>query len=164
VKIEAVKPDNRRRAFRICAGAAQYWMPYAILPNPPGPGNQVVEVEPDAEIGNEGFTYRLADGTEDTIPLDAVLEYNREPTLMNDLLLHHLTVEALDALEESPLAVRELIRRLQTSPSQFYRLLDTTNTSKSVGQMVALLHLLGRDVELVVKRREPVARATIPRG
>ena len=116
--------------------------------------NRVVEVGPESEIGGEGFTYRLADGSEDTIHLDAVLEYNREPGYMKEVLLHRLTVEVLDALDESRVSVRELIRRLGTSPSQFYRLLDTTNTSKSVGQMVELLHLLGRDVDLVVRRRE----------
>lgn len=70
---------------------------------------------------------------------------------MSELLLHNLTVEALKAIEESKLSRRELIRRLGTSPSQFYRHLDRTCYGKSVGQMVALLHLLGRKVELVVR-------------
>jgi hypothetical protein len=45
---------------------------------------------------------------------------------------------------------RELARRLRTSPSQLYRLLDPTNSAKSVGQMLALLHLVGREVDVVV--------------
>jgi hypothetical protein len=80
-----------------------------------------------------------------------VLEYNRDPSYLNDLLLHRLTVEAMTAIRESGLSKRELIRRLNTSPSQFYRLLDPTNYRKSVGQMVALLRLLGRKVDLVVR-------------
>ena len=156
MKIDAITTDNRRSAFQLRVGANDYWMPYAVLPNPPTPENRVSEVAPDPEIGNEGFTYRLADGSEGTIHMDAVLEYNRDPAYLTELLLYRLTSEALDALNESPLTVRELIRRLGTSPSQFYRLLDPTNRSKSVGQMVSLLHLLGREVEVVVKRREAV--------
>ena len=101
----------------------------------------------------EGFTYRLADGAEDTIHIDAVLEYNRDPAYLNTLLLHRLTVEAQKAVESSDVSKRELIRLLGTSASQFYRLLDSTNTSKSVGQMLALLHLLGREVDVVVSPR-----------
>ena len=48
---------------------------------------------------------------------------------------------------------RELIRALRTSPSQFYRLLDTTYYGKSVGQLVALLRLCGKEVEVVVRQR-----------
>jgi len=44
-----------------------------------------------------------------------------------------------------------MIRALGTSASQLYRLLDPTNRSKSVGQMIALLHVLGREVDVVVK-------------
>ena len=80
-----------------------------------------------------------------------MLEYNRDSGYLSELLLHELTVEALKALEESGLSKRELIRRLGTSPSQFYRLLDPTYYGKSVGQMLALLHLLGKEVDLVVR-------------
>jgi len=48
------------------------------------------------------------------------------------------------------LARREIIRRLGTSPSQLYRLLDPTNDRKSLDQMLRLLTVLSRDVELVV--------------
>ena len=53
----------------------------------------------------------------------------------------------------STLSKREIIRRLGTSASQFYRLLDQTNYSKSVGQLLALLHVLDCDVDLVVRKR-----------
>jgi hypothetical protein len=69
------------------------------------------------------------------------------------MLLYRLTLEAQKRLETSPLSTREQIRRLGTSASQFYRLLDQTNYRKSIRQLVALLHLLDCDVEFVVKRR-----------
>ena len=44
-----------------------------------------------------------------------------------------------------------MIRRLGTSPAQLYRLLDQTNSRKSIDQMLALLRVLDCDVELVVR-------------
>ena len=45
------------------------------------------------------------------------------------------------------------IRRLGTSAAQFYRLLDTTNYRKSIGQMVSLLYVLDCEVTLDVRKR-----------
>jgi hypothetical protein len=88
-----------------------------------------------------------------------VLEYNQDPGYLNGLLVHQLRVEALKAIAESTLAKRELCRRLGTSPSQLYRLLDSRRSGTSAGQLLAILHLLGREVEVVVrdKRRAGVA-------
>lgn len=150
MKIQGVSANNRRKAFEVRTSSGDFAFPYAVVPIRPAPGNGVIEVYPDDELGSEGFTYRLADGGEGTVHLDAVLEHNRDPRYLNDLLLNRLTVEARSALETSALSKRELIRALGTSASQFYRLLDPTNRSKSVGQMLALLHLLGREVDIVV--------------
>jgi len=150
VKIKTVTANNRKKAFEVSTTSETYSFPYALLRVRPDGANRVAEVFPDEELGSEAFTYRLADGQEDTIHLDAVLEYNRDPTYLKDLLLHRLTVEAQRAVESSDLSKRELIRALGTSASQFYRLLDPTNHKKSVGQMLALLHLLGREVDVIV--------------
>ncbi len=151
MKILEVTPNNRKRAFEVGTPEGTYSFPYAKLDIEPSKDNPIRDVYPDPEAGCEAFTCVLESGDEDSVHLDAVLEYNRDPRIMSELLLHNLTVEALKAIEESKLSRRELIRRLGTSPSQFYRLLDPTCRGKSVGQMVALLHLLGRKVELVVR-------------
>ncbi len=52
--------------------------------------------------------------------------------------------------DPSGLSKREIIRRLGTSPSQFYRLLDPTYYGKSVGQLIALFSILGMKVDVVV--------------
>lgn len=153
MKIESVTVDNRRRSFEVRTPARTYPFPYALLRTQPDSKNRITEAFPDEDIGREGFSYRLEDGTADTIHLDAVLEYNQDPAYLNGLLLHRLTVAANNAVAESELSKRELIRRLGTSASQFYRLLDPTNHTKSVGQMLALLHLLGQDVDFVVSTR-----------
>ena len=53
----------------------------------------------------------------------------------------------------TPLAKREIIRRLRTSPPQLYRLLDQANYRKSIDQMLRLLQILDCDVQLVVRAK-----------
>lgn len=153
MKINSVRANNRRKVFEVGTQAGTYPLPYALLRVRPSADNRLVDVFPDDELGREGFTYRLEDGAEDSIHIDAVLEYNRDPAYLKDVLLHRLTVEARKAADASHLGKRELTRALGTSASQLYRLLDPTNRSKSVGQMLALLHILGREVEVLVTPR-----------
>lgn len=155
MKIQAVEANNRKKAFELRTLRESFVYPYAKLAFPPTSRDQVVEVFPDPETGREAFTYRLASGAEDTIHLDAVREYHQDPTYLNEVLLHRLTVEARRAFEQSDLAKREVVRRLGTSATQLYRLLDPANSVKSVGQLLALLHLLGRDVDIVVRPTLP---------
>lgn len=149
MKIRKVEANNRKKVFEVSAGKRTYPLPYAKLRLQPSASNRVVEAAPDPELGNEAFTYRLESGEEDTIHIDAVLEYNQDPDYLTEILVHRLTLEAQVAVEESGLSKRELIRRLGTSASQFYRLLDPGYQGKSVGQLLALLHFVGKDVEVV---------------
>jgi hypothetical protein len=153
VKILDVVVNKRRKCFDLRTEKGRYTLPFAKLHLRPNQGNRVVEVYPDQEAGAEAFTYRLQSGDEDTVHLDVVLEYHQDPTLMNELFLHRLTMEARKAVEESDLSKRELIRALGTSPSQFYRLLDPSYYGKSIGQMAALLRLVDREVEVLVRER-----------
>jgi hypothetical protein len=66
---------------------------------------------------------------------------------------YRLTLEAQKWAAASPLPRGEVIRRLGTSATQFYRLMDQTNYSKSMGQLVSLLQILDCEVELVVRAR-----------
>ena len=156
MKILEVVPNNRKKAFTVRVDGGEYEFPYAKLEVEPSASDRVVEVFPDEEVGREAFTYRLESGAEDTVHLDAVLEYNQDPGYLNEVLLHRLTVEANKAVEES-----QLVLRLETSASQLYRLLDPTYTNKSIGQMVALLRLLGREVDLIVRPIGPGTRRKI---
>jgi hypothetical protein len=154
MKIDAVKPNNHRKAFEVKVGSRNLLYPYAKLDLRPGRGNGIVEVCVDGEIGDEGFTYLLESGDEGTVHVEQVLEYNEDPGYLTELLIYRLTLEAQKRVEESPLSKREIIRRLGTSATQFYRLLDQTNYRKSIGQIVSLLHLLDCDVDLVVQPRQ----------
>jgi len=127
-----------------------YPMPYAKLNPRPSAKNRICDVCVDKELGNEAVTYVLKSGTEGSIHIDHVLEYNQDPDHLAELLSHKLTVEALKRIGKSGLSRRELARRLRTSLPQLYRLLDPTNTRKSLTQQIALLHVLDCEVNLVV--------------
>jgi predicted XRE-type DNA-binding protein len=80
---------------------------------------------------------------------------------MRDLLLYNLTLSAKERVTRSSLSKRELIRRLGTSPAQFYRLLDQTNYKKSIDQLMTLLHILDCEVEFVVKKKRSRVREAV---
>jgi hypothetical protein len=100
----------------------------------PDSTNKVADAYVDRELANEGFTYVLESGAEGSVHLDQILEYNEDPTYLRDLLIYKLTADAARRVEESGLSRRELARRLRTSVPQLYRLLDTTNSKKSLNQ------------------------------
>jgi hypothetical protein len=107
----------------------------------------------DRELAREAFVYNLESDAEGTVHIDQVLEYNKDPGYLRDLLLYRLTIEAQKRVAESSLSKREIIRRLGTSAAQFYRLLDQTDYRKSVDLVLNLLHALDCDVDVVVKSK-----------
>jgi hypothetical protein len=153
MKIRSVKFNNKRKMFEVSTASKKYVFPCAKSDPPPGPNDPVTRVFVDKEIGGEGFSYELASGKSGTVHLERVLEYNRDPSYLRDQLLYRLTLEAQRRIAESPLSKREIIRRLGTSATQFYRLLDQTNYSKSVDQLVSLLQVLDCEVDLRVRAK-----------
>jgi hypothetical protein len=153
VKITSVVANNRKKAFEVRTRRGEWLFPYGKSEPSPTEADPLVEVFIDPELGREGFTYLLASGAEGSVHIDHVLDYNEEPGYMRDLLLYNLSVEALKRLEASPLSRREIIRRLGTSPAQFYRLIDPTNYRKSVDKMLVLLQVLDCEVEVVVREK-----------
>ena len=153
MKIKKVSHNNRKKAFEVATYSQGYLFPYAKLEIQPSRENPISRVYVDKELGNEAFSYELESGDEGTVHIDHVLEYNRDPRYMRDLLLYKLTLAAQDRVKNSPLSKRELIRRLGTSPAQFYRLLDQTNYKNSIDQLMALLHILDCEVDLVIKKK-----------
>jgi hypothetical protein len=151
MKIRAVSANNRRKAFELTMAKARFLYPFAKLDPRPSPGDPIVKVWVDKELASEAVTYVQASGREGTVHIEQVLEYNKDPDFLRDRLLYRLTLEAQKRVAASPLPRREIIRRLGTSATQFYRLLDQTNYSKSVDQLVSLLQILDCEVELVVR-------------
>ncbi len=151
MKIRSVVVNSRKRAFELRTYRGWFSFPFAKSEPPPSASDPVVEAWIDPELASEAIVYRLASGKEGCVHVEQALDYNRDPHYLRDMLLHRLTAEAQDRLAASSLSKREIIRRLGTSPAQFYRLLDTTNYRKSVDQMLFLLQALDCDVDLVVR-------------
>jgi len=148
--IEHVTADNRRSEFRVVAKGRDLLFPYSRLRVQPSSNNPIVSTYVDAELGNQAFTYCLASGDEDSIHLDAVLEVNGDPEVLQHALLHQLTVEAITSVDHSGLGIRQIARMMRTSPTQVYRLLNPAIPGKSLGQLVYLLHLVGKKVDVAV--------------
>lgn len=153
MKVTSVKANNRRRCFEIEASEKVWTFPFVKCEPPPTPENRITKVYVDPEIGNEGFVYILKSGAEGTVHIEQALDYNCDPAYVRDMMVYKLTVEAQKQMAKSGISHREVIRRLETSATQLYRLLDQTNYSKSVDQMLLLLNVLGCDVRFEVLPR-----------
>ena len=154
MKITKVRTNNHRKAFEVATRRGTFVFPYVRLETPPSSENLIREVYVDKEVGREAFTYVLDSGDEGTVHIDHVLEYNEDPTYLRNLVLYKLTLEAQRRVEESPLSKREIIRRLGTSASQFYRILDQANYRKSLDQLLNLFEVLGCTVDFEVRSLE----------
>ena len=151
MKVQKVSINNRRKEFSVATRAGTvFTFPYAEADPGPSSKNRIKKVFVDRELGNEAITYVLNSGDEGSVHIEQILEYNEDPNYMADLLTYKLTLEALNGIENSGLSRRQIAKRLKTSVPQLYRLLDPANTSKSINQLVALLHVLNRKVDLVV--------------
>lgn len=159
MKIQSVICNNRKKAFQVKSSRGTLLLPYSKVEICPSSKDPVARIFVDKELGGEGFSYVLASGKEGTVHSEQVLEYNQDPSFLRDALLYKLTIEAQKRIENSPLSKREIIRRLRTSATQLYRLLDQTNYRKSVDQLLSLLHVLDCDVDLVVKSRSSSGKA-----
>jgi len=154
VALTGFRINNRKREFVLETPRGTFSYPFAKADPMPTREDPIVDVFLDvAELGGDGITYFLKSGAEGSVLEDMAYDYNSEPRYVRDALLYRLTVRAQDALAESRLAKREVIRRLGTSASQFYRIIDQTNYDKSIDSVVELLYVLGCEVDLVVKPR-----------
>jgi hypothetical protein len=154
MKIRNVTANNRKSELSITNRSGQeYCYPYQKVSPQPTVNDRVQEVYVDKELGSEAFTYALKSGEEGSVHIEQILEYNEDPDYFTDLLIYKLTLEAIKQVDVNALSRRQLAKRLKTSVPQLYRLLDPANTNKSMKQLVALLHVLDCDVDLVINER-----------
>jgi hypothetical protein len=154
MKVHHVVVNNRRAQLELVLRSGKVCpFPFAKLRPRPSSKDRVEKAYVDDELGKEGVTYVLASGAEGSVHIDQALDYNRDPTYLAELLIHKLTVQAARRVGRAGLSRRELARRLRTSVPQLYRLLDPTNTRKSLGQLIGLLQILDCLVDVVVRPR-----------
>ena len=154
MKVRRVISNNKKKAFEVKTSSKTFYYPHAMLDHKPSPKNKVSEVYVDKEIGSEGFTYTLDSGDEGTVHMEQVLAYNKDPGYLRDMLLYKLTLESQKRVESSGLSKREIIRRLGTSATQLYRLLDQKNCSKSIDQLLRLFQILDCELDLVIRKKK----------
>jgi len=159
MKIQSVTHNNRKKAFEVKTSRRTFQLPYSKIDPQPSVADPITHLFVDKELGREGFTYVLESGKEGTVHVEQVLEYNQDPGYLRDALLYKLTIEAQKRIEASPLSKREIIRRLGTSATQLYRLLDQKNYRKSVDQLLSLLHVLDCDIDLLVRTKPTPGKA-----
>ena len=157
MKIRKVSFNNKKRSFSVSTSKGVFNFPFSRAGIELDSAEKVVEAYVDQEIGREGFTFVLDNHKEGTVHIDSVLEYNKDPNYLNEILLYNLTIEVQKRIKKSDLSHREIIRLMRTSPAQFYRLLDQTNTKKHIEQMIKLLTLLDCEIDVTVRDRRKSA-------
>lgn len=154
MKIRRVSVNYRKKCIEIEIAKEKLGFPFSKLRLKPNSRDAITKIYVDPELGHQGITYELLSGREDSLHLDAFLDYNKDPDFLRNAALHKLSLEANRAFRRSGLSKHEVIRRLQTSPSQLYRLLDPKNDKKSIDEMLRLLSVLGCDVKWSVTQEE----------
>ena len=153
--IKKATVNNSKKALEIETPRGKLSLPFSKLRLPPTAQNPVAEIFVDAELARKAVTYKLKSGAEDSVPLDAFLDYNCDPDYLKNMTLYSLTLKALELVQRSSLSKREIARKLKTSPAQLYRLLDPANSKKSVDQMMRLAASLGYEVNLTLNKTRP---------
>jgi len=154
-KVEEVWFGNRARAFhvRISRRDGAYVIPYAMA----GVSGLVDSVAPDAEIGNDGFTWTTRGGDEGTMLAEQVLWIHSDPEVRLRHMVYELSLEARRRQEKLNISTRTLAGMLRTSPARVHTLLDpTVYRGKTINAMAKLLAALGAELDVSVRDREAV--------
>ena len=114
-------------------------------------GDRFVSIDIDQELGGQGATFILADGTRGDLAADFVL-YFCDPTY-DWSPINQLKRVLREKLDASDLSVRVLADALRTSPSQVVRLLEENRGSKQLLQLLKLADLAGYRVTFTLKRK-----------
>jgi hypothetical protein len=152
MKIKKVTVNNRKKAFELVTTKGEFDFPFSRLRLKPTDAHPINDAFVDKELGSQAFTYILTSGKEDSVHVDQVLEYNKAPDYMRKTLLYKLTLQAQKMIEARGVSKRELVRRLHTSPTQLYRLLDQSFYGKTLDQMVRLLSVLDCPIDVTFEK------------
>lgn len=155
-KFKAIKPNYRKGVLEITLQEGRkltrYKLPFAALKGTRvSAKNRFVSIDIDEELGRQGTTFVMADGTRGGLPADFVLYYC-DPTY-DWSPINQLKRVLRDKLDASKLSVRVLADALKTSPSQVVRLLEENRGSKQLLQLLKLAELAGYRVTFTLKRK-----------
>lgn len=153
---KAIEPNYRKGVLDITLQEGRrltrYNLPFAAFTRTRvSSKNRFVSINIDKELGRQGATFVMADGTRGDLPADFVLYYC-DPTY-DWSPINQLKRALRGKLEASNLSVRVLADALRTSPSQVVRLLEENRGSKQLLQLLKLAELAGYRVTFTLKRK-----------
>lgn len=156
-KFKEIKPNYRRNVLEIVLvegrRAKKYNLPFAVFQNKTiGSKNRFASITIDRELGDQGASFVLEDGSKGGFPADLVLYYC-DPSY-DWSPINQLKRALKDKLGGSKLSVRVLADALNTSPSQVVRLLQENRVSKQIAQLFRLAELAGYQVEFSLKKKK----------
>lgn len=154
MKIKRILANNRKKVILLETTGGKYEYPYRLLPFVPNLDDKIVDIYVDKEIDSRGFSFNTESGRNETVLLDQVLDYNKDPQYIRDNTLHNLTAEAIKAFDKQEMSKAEIARRMKTSTKQIYRLLDPSFYGKTIDQMVMFLFVLGKEIGIVEKKKK----------
>ena len=106
MRIKSVKTNNRRKCIEIETAKGLLSLPFSRLRLQPTRKDSIQEIYVDKEFGRKGVTYTLSSGKQDSIHVDAFLDYNRDPVFLRNVALHKLSLEAVKRMNKSKLSNR----------------------------------------------------------
>ena len=136
-------------------GQRKLLYPFALLTPRPSTKDRFVHSYGDEKLGQQAIWYVLQSGKQGYLSAEQVLTFYREPSDVKATVLWQLTRAAIEHVKQTGLSRRQILRRMRTSSAQLDRILDASNVRKSVDGVLALLEVLGYEVEVTVRPKPP---------
>jgi hypothetical protein len=151
-----VKPNYRKNVLEITLRErrklTKYSLPFAVFKGYKIHGkNRFASIAIDPELGNQGVSFALEDGSKGDFPADFVL-YHCAPTY-DWSPVNQLKRALKGKLDIANLSVRVLADALHTSPSQVVRLLQENTGSKQLAQLFKLADIAGYEIQFHLKKK-----------
>ncbi len=156
-KFKEIRPNYQKNVLEVTLlegrKSRTYNLPFAVFRNQKiGRKNRFSSITIDRELGNQGASFVLEDGSKGEFPADLVLYYC-DP-VYDWSPINQLKRALKDQLGKSKLSVRVIADALQTSLSQVMRLLDEHRASKQIAQLFRLAELAGYQIKFTLKKKK----------
>lgn len=156
-RFKQIKPNYQKNVLEIILQEGRkikkYYLPFAVFRDASiSRKNRFASIAIDRELGSQGVSFTLEDGTKGDFPADLVLYYC-EPTY-DWSSINQLKRALKNQLGKSKLSVRVVADALNTSPSQVMRLLQENKISKQIAQLFRLAELAGYQIEFSLKKKK----------
>lgn len=154
-RFKSIVPNYRKSVLEITLAegkkSSRYRLPFSVFRDLKiDSKNRFVSIVIDHEIGDQGASFVLRDGSKGDFPADLVLYYCDPKYEWSPL--NQLKRAIQDKLKQSKISVRVLADLLQTSPSQVVRLLRQESFSKQLLQLFRMAEIAGYQVQFHLKK------------